>query len=79
MKAVLEFDLNNPEDVEAHLRCVKSIDMACVLFEFTINSREKIAQKIYDKPSSKTPLDIVYEEFNSLLEQHNINIEELIS
>ena len=31
MKAILEFDLNDQDDVEAHLRCVKSIDMVLAL------------------------------------------------
>lgn len=33
MKAILEFDLNEPEDEMAHLRCVKSLDMMLVLWE----------------------------------------------
>ena len=38
MKAVLEFDLDNPEDRMAHLRCIKSLDMAVALFEITHNA-----------------------------------------
>ena len=30
-KAILEFDLNDPDDQMAHLRAVKSLDMALVL------------------------------------------------
>ena len=32
MKAVLKFDLDNPDDVISHIRCVKALDMACILF-----------------------------------------------
>ena len=35
-KAILEFDLNDPDDTQAHLRCVKSLDL--VLFIFKIVS-----------------------------------------
>lgn len=80
MKATLEFDLDNPDDRESHLRCLKATDMACVLFEFMINSRKRIAYKLYEEASKdKILLDIVYEEFDNLIEEHNININELIS
>ena len=32
-KAILEFDLNDSDDVMAHMRAVKSLDMASVLWE----------------------------------------------
>ena len=37
MKAKLTFDLNDQDDRKAHLRCIKSTDMAVVLFEITHN------------------------------------------
>ena len=37
MKARLEFNLDNKDDRLAHLRCVKSLGMAIVLFEVTHN------------------------------------------
>ena len=33
MKATLEFNLDDPDDSINHMRCIKSLDMACVLFE----------------------------------------------
>lgn len=33
MKAKLEFDLENIDDVMSHLRCVKSLDMALALWK----------------------------------------------
>jgi len=42
MKATLEFDLDNPEDRMAHLRCVKSLEMACALFEIVNNSHRYV-------------------------------------
>jgi len=38
LKAILEFDLNDPDDRQAHLRCVKSLEMAAALFEIVNNS-----------------------------------------
>ena len=67
MKAILEFNLEEPEDRMAHLRCVKSRDMAAVLFELTHNTGRKCET-----------VDDVFDELNGLLEDHNINIDELI-
>lgn len=38
MKAILEFDLDNPEDRMAHSRCIKATEMAVALFEIYNNS-----------------------------------------
>lgn len=35
MKAILEFDLSEPEEVEAHLRCIHAADMASALMEIS--------------------------------------------
>ena len=35
MKAKLTFDLNDPDDRLEHERCVKSLDIALVLWELT--------------------------------------------
>ena len=42
MKAKLEFDLDNPEEKKEHFRCIKSLDMACALFEIANNLRKKM-------------------------------------
>lgn len=38
MTATLTFNLDDPDDRKAHLRCVKSTDMAIALFEIMNNS-----------------------------------------
>ncbi len=40
MKATLEFDLTDPDDRMEHFRCVKSLDMAIVLFEILHNTKK---------------------------------------
>ena len=56
MKAILEFDLNEPEDEMAHLRCVKSLDMMLVLWEMDQHLRsntkyapDTMSQEVYDE------------------------------
>lgn len=38
MTATLTFNLDDPDDRKAHLRCVKSLEMAIALFEIMKNS-----------------------------------------
>ena len=73
MKAILEFNLDEYEDRKAHLRCIKSTDMALVLFEVIYNFRKRI-----ENESGVAKLDLFYDKLNSLLDEHNINIDELI-
>ena len=76
MKAILEFDLNDPDDKMAHLRCIKSTDMAIVIWEFISNSRKKLENM---EVTAESTIDIVYTEFTQLMEEQNILINELIN
>ena len=82
MKAVLKFDLDNPDEIIAHLRCIKSLDMACVLFELQKNSKKKVLQSLENNNfKDKKYYEIVegiFEGISELLEEHNINIDEII-
>lgn len=40
MTATLEFNLDNPDDRMAHLRCVTSLEMALVIFECLHNKAD---------------------------------------
>ena len=42
MKAKLEFDLDNPDDKMAHMRCVKATDMALMLWDIKQKIRSKL-------------------------------------
>jgi len=68
MKAVLEFDLNNPDEIREHLRCVMSLDMAIALFEITHNMMREFEDNVdYDK---------ICEKINELT--FDINIENIL-
>ena len=71
MKAILNFDLNDPEDRMAHMRCVKSLDMANFIFELTHNGWRDFKHTDYDYEKA-------WKKINALLEEHNINIDDLI-
>lgn len=81
MKAILEFDLNDHDDRRAHLRCVKSTDMAIVLFEILNNLRKKVEFEVENFEADSTPSDGVYATFrriHELCEENGIIIDDLI-
>lgn len=68
MKATLRFDLSDPDERMAHLRCIKALDMAIVLWEIRHNI-------LNDK--FEIDADEIRERINDLFEQHDINTDEL--
>lgn len=63
MKAILEFNLDEPFDKEAHLRCIKSTDLALVIWDLDhLEMPEEMREKFLD-----------------ILAKYNIVLDELIS
>jgi len=78
-KAILEFDLNEPDDVTSHKRCVQSLEMAISLHEISEHLRaitkyapDSMSQETYDE------LIKVREQFWEILRDNNISIDELL-
>jgi len=82
-KAILEFDLNDPDDIMAHMRAVKSTDMALVLWEIVYNIRKRIDSRIEsDEYLDLSQYDIVEKVFDEIWEEmkdRGIVIDELIN
>jgi hypothetical protein len=74
MKARLEFDLNEPDDIKNHLRCIKALDMALVLWELRNIRKELEWMEEQGELSSETVMTKILEHFDN----HNINADELI-
>jgi len=73
MKATLEFNLDDAEDEIAYTRCVKSKDMAIAIWDFDNYLRG-------EGKYNEDPIAIKHrEEFRSILDNHNINIDEIIN
>ena len=78
MKAKLEFDLDNPDDKIAHMRCVKATDMALMLWDIKQNIRSKLK---YDEKLSEAEFhqwEIMQDEFYSIADDYGINLDLLI-
>jgi hypothetical protein len=81
-KAKLEFDMSDIDDRIEHFRCIKSSDMASVLWEFSNNSRKRIEREFEDNMENNDVFDGIercFEHFYDLLKDSNINIDEIYS
>jgi cytidylate kinase len=74
MKATLEFNLDDPDDRRAHMRCVKATDMAISLWEIT-----RIRRKM-EKEDNEALYNVDYmnARIYDVLENNQINLDELI-
>lgn len=82
MEATLKFNLNDPEDKMAHMRCVKSLDMACALFEIQMNLSSNLNQVLNTLPDDADKhmvKDLLMDSVYNILEEFQINCEELVN
>ena len=79
-KAILEYDLNDSEDSMAHMRAMKSLDMAMALWTITHNTKKSLEWSMEGKDMNKyDALELVYEKIYEILEEHNIKMDDLIN
>jgi hypothetical protein len=76
MKAILKFNLDDSDDVMAHTRCVKSLDMALAMWAFSNRLR-----KIVDESKDGKYIDeeLVSNAWQKSLQEYEIDIDSLIS
>ena len=78
--AILKYDLNDADDSMAHMRAVKSLDMALALWDITHNTKKSLEWSMEGKEMDKyDALEMVYEKIHEILDENNINIDELIN
>lgn len=79
MKAILEFDLNEPDDVVAHKRAVKALDLCLALWDVDQYLR---AQTKYAPDSMHEDVFIALskarEEFYDIMNEHSVSLDELL-
>ena len=78
MKAKLEFDLDNPDDKMAHMRCVKATDMAIMLWDIKQKIRSKLKYGEYLSEAEFHQWEVMQDEFYSIASEYGINLDELI-
>jgi len=78
-KATLEFDLNDPDDVQAHLRAIKALDMALVLWQLALNTKKNVYNEIeFKNINAYEAVDLVFERLQEEMDDYGINIDQLI-
>jgi hypothetical protein len=78
-EGILKFDLNDFDDKIAHLRAVKSLDMAMAIWDITHNTKKSLEWSMEGKDMDKyDALEMVFDKIYEILNEHNINADELI-
>lgn len=85
MKATLEFNLDDEDDKMAHLRAVKSLDMACAIFQICYNTKKGLEYELEGKEergedvSAYDAVHMTMEKIHEIFEKYGINIDELLN
>ena len=83
-KAILEFDLNDPDDRMEHLRAVQSVDLALALWEILYNTRKEMELTIEaremkgEEISAYDAMWLYSEKIGEIMKDRNIDIDQLI-
>jgi hypothetical protein len=78
-EAILKFDLNDPDDRIEHLRCIKSLDLALALWEITSNTKKGLGYSMENKQMDQyETLTFVFDRIHEIINEHNIDLDELI-
>ena len=78
-KAILEFDLNDPDDAMAHLRATKALDMALVLWEMVYNTKKQMQSRAENENlDTYDAIEKVFEKFWEEMNSHGIVLDDLI-
>jgi len=77
MNATLTFDLSDPDGQREHMRCCKALDMALVLWEIQHRLRDNIDHHLTTN-QEHDGAEAVLNEITIIMQQHNINLDELI-
>ena len=80
MKGILKYDLNDFDDRQAHLRAVKSLDLAIALMDIGNELRSKV-KYASDDTSSETikAYEDIRDEYFRILSNYSIDLDELVS
>lgn len=78
MKAILEFDLNEQEDIVAHKRATKALDMAIVLWDIDHYLRTQIKYNETLSEEAHDAFESVRQRFYEILNERNVSIDEIL-
>lgn len=76
MEAILKFNLDEPDDERAHMRCIKSTKLALALLEISSNLKKK--SYVLCQREGVDPVDTIYKQIADVLFEYDINLDELL-
>ena len=79
MKAILEFNIDDPIEEASHMRCVKAKDMALALWDIDqyLRSHIKYAPDTVEGETLEA-LEKVRDELHEIMSNYNIDLDELL-
>jgi len=78
MKATLEFNMDEIDDVTAHKRAIKSLDIMFVLSDFDNHLRSELKYNENLTEVEYDLLDKTREKLYQIMNEHNVSIDELL-
>ena len=78
VKGIIKFDMSDPDDRKAYLRCFKSLDMALVIWTFMHNTKRQFENNTMSSEDFYAGVEQTFEKFSELLDEYNLNIDELV-
>jgi len=81
MKAIIEFNLDDPDDRKSYEIANKSKDMAFLIWHLVTNKKKELEYKLesYKTFGKYETLDLVFKEIAMMLQEENIDVDKLIS
>jgi hypothetical protein len=77
MRVIYEFHIDNEDDLIRYRRCVEVDELCSALHEFAYNSKKGMLVEAGMCADAYDAVDMVYERFWDILNQHNVNIDKL--
>ena len=80
MKAIIEYNLDDPDDRHSYEIHNRSKDLAFLIWQLMTNKKKEIQYKLegYTTYNRYDALDLVFEEIWTMLEEEGINIDKLV-
>lgn len=79
MKGILEFDLNDLDDVMAHKRAVLALDMALALYEIESYLRGQTKHGDHLTHEAWEALDTARKRFYEIMNERSLNLDDLVN
>lgn len=79
MKATLEFNMDEFEDVVAHKRAIKSLDVLLVLYDFDQHLRSELKYNENLSEEEFEKLDKLREKLYEIMNERNVSLDELLN